>query len=96
MTQALVIQLARFGDLVQTKRLLCALAAEHSTHLCVDRSLAPLARLLYPQITVHPLAAHGGSPNELADFNRTVFAALALETFSCVYNLNHSPLNRAL
>jgi len=96
MTHALVFQLARFGDLVQTKRLLCTLAAEHSTHLCVDRSLAPLARLLYPKITVHPLAAHGGSLNEVADFNRTAFAALTTEQFSCVYNLNHSPLNRAL
>ena len=96
MTHALVFQLARFGDLVQTKRLLCTLAAEHSTHLCVDRSLAPLARLLYPQITVHPLAAHGGNLSEVADFNRTAFAALAAEKFSCIYNLNHSPLNRAL
>jgi ADP-heptose:LPS heptosyltransferase len=96
MTHALVIQLARFGDLVQTKRLMLTLAAEHSTHLCVDRSLAPLARLLYPQITVHPIAAHGGSQAELADFNRTAFAALAEENFRVVYNLNHSPLNRAL
>jgi ADP-heptose:LPS heptosyltransferase len=96
MTHALVIQLARLGDLVQTKRLVLTLAAEHSTHLCVDRSLAPLARLLYPQTRVHPIAAHGGSLNEVMDFNRPAFAALAAETFSCVYNLNHSPLNRAL
>jgi ADP-heptose:LPS heptosyltransferase len=96
MTHALVIQLARFGDLVQTKRLMLTLAAEHSAHLCVDRALAPLARLLYPQTTVHPIAAHGGSPAELASFNRSALAALAEENFSCVYNLNHSPLNRAL
>jgi len=96
MTHALIIQLARFGDLVQTKRLVLTLAAEHGTHLCVDRSLAPLARLLYPQTTVHPIAAHGGSPAELADFNRNALAALAAETFCCVYNLNHSPLSRAL
>ncbi|MCL2123218.1 MAG: glycosyltransferase family 9 protein, partial [Desulfovibrionaceae bacterium] len=96
MTHALVIQLARFGDLIQTKRLLLTLTMQHSTHLCVDRSLAPLARLLYPQITVHPLAAHGGSLNEVADFNHAAFAVLAAEKFSCVYNLNHSPLNRAL
>ena len=96
MTHALVIQLARFGDLVQTKRLLLTLAAEHGTHLCVDRSLAPLARLLYPRTTVHPIAAHGGSLAEVASFNRTAFADLAAERFHCVYNLNHSPLNRAL
>ncbi|MDR2696556.1 MAG: glycosyltransferase family 9 protein [Deltaproteobacteria bacterium] len=96
MTPALVIQLARFGDLVQTKRLVLTLAAEYSAHLCVDRSLAPLARLLYPQARVHPVAAHGGSPAEVADFNRAAFAALAAEGFHCVYNLNHSPLNRAL
>ena len=96
MKHALVIQLARFGDLVQTKRLVRTLTAEYSVHLCVDRSLAPLARLLYPQTTVHPIAAHSGSPAELTDFNRNAFAALALETFTCVNNLNHSPLNRAL
>ena len=96
MTRSLVIQLARFGDLVQTKRLLLTLAGERDTHLCVDRSLAPLARLLYPQITVHSLAAHGGSLNEVADFNHAALAALAAEKFNCVYNLNHSPLNRAL
>ncbi|MCL1985732.1 MAG: glycosyltransferase family 9 protein [Betaproteobacteria bacterium] len=96
MTQALVIQLARFGDLVQTKRLLLSLAAEWSIHLCVDRSLAPLARMLYPQATLHPVAAHSGDLTEVADFNRTAFARLAAEKFSCVYNLNHSPLNRAL
>ena len=96
MTHALIVQLARFGDLVQTKRLVCTLALEHSAHLCVDRSLAPLARRLYPQTTVHPLAVHGGSPAELADFNRDALAALAAQTFTCVYNLNHSPLNRVL
>ena len=96
MTHALIIQLARFGDLVQTKRLLLTLAAQHSTHLCVDRSLAPLARLLYPQTTIHPIAAHGGSLSEIATFNRAALAALATEKFSCVYNLNHSPLNRVL
>ena len=96
MTSALVIQLARFGDLVQTKRLILTLAAEHSTHLCVDRSLAQLARLLYPQTRVHPVAAHGGSPAEVAQCNRTAFAALAAEPFHCIYNLNHASLNHAL
>ena len=96
MTRALVIQLARFGDLVQTKRLVLTLAAQHGTHLCVDCSLAPLARLLYPHTTVHPIAAHGGSLRALADCNRATLDALAAENFTCVYNLNHSPLNRAL
>ena len=96
MTSALIIQLARFGDLVQTKRLLLTLAARHNTHLCVERSLAPLARLLYPQTTIHPIAAHGGSASEIAAFNRTALAALTAERFRRVYNLNHSPLNRAL
>ncbi|MDR0466540.1 MAG: glycosyltransferase family 9 protein, partial [Deltaproteobacteria bacterium] len=96
MTRALVIQLARFGDLVQTKRLALSLATEHHAHLCVDRSLAPLARLLYPHATVHAIAAHGGDLAEIAAFNRTAFAELAEENFRCVYNLNHSPLNRAL
>jgi len=51
---------------------------------------------LYPQATIHPVAAHGGNRAEVAECNRAAFAALAAENFHCVYNLNHSPLNRAL
>lgn len=104
MPRFLVVQLARFGDLVQTKRLILSLAAVPGAevHLCLDRSLEGLARLVYPGLALHPLTAHaaGTPPGEhaariLVD-NRRVFAELASLSFTTVYNLNFSGLNFAL
>ena len=100
----LVIQLARFGDLVQTKRLLLSLCAEPGSevHLCLDESLAPLARLLYPTVHLHPVTVHGTAlaklpPSEqariLLEKNVPAFRRLAAMPFELVYNLNFSPLN---
>jgi len=98
----LVIQLARFGDLVQTKRLLLTLLAEAEVHLCLDESLVPLARLLYPDAILHPVAAHGTALAKLPQAEQTrmllgtnipVFKALSGMAFDRVYNLNFSPLN---
>ncbi|HWR04222.1 MAG TPA: glycosyltransferase family 9 protein [Humidesulfovibrio sp.] len=100
----LVIQLARFGDLVQTKRLLHSLLAEPGAevHLCLDQSLAALARLLYPAVILHPVAAHGTALAKLPareqaaallSANLPVFRELAELDFGRVYNLNFSPLN---
>lgn len=139
MSKHLVIQLARFGDLVQTKRLLLSLlhgggrgegatAGSHAAtpagphaapdaeirtvpeagaaaevrrppevHLVVDASLAELARLVYPGVTVHAVCAHGGAPQkDVLAHNARAFAALAAERFDTVYNLNNSGLNTAL
>jgi ADP-heptose:LPS heptosyltransferase len=101
MKNYLVIQLARFGDLIQTKRLVATLAArpESVVHLCLDGSLADLARLVYPNAVLHPVTAHGtgldgpqAALRMLTD-NRRAFAELAAVDFETVYNLNFSPLN---
>lgn len=100
----LVIQLARFGDLVQTRRLMLSLLAEPGAevHLCIDQSLAALAAILYPTATLHPVTAHGTAlaklpPQEqalaLLSANVPAFARLAAADFDRVYNLNFSPLN---
>ncbi|MDP2847952.1 MAG: glycosyltransferase family 9 protein [Humidesulfovibrio sp.] len=100
----LVIQLARFGDLVQTKRLLLSLLAEPETevHLCLDRSLAGLAAILYPKVILHPVTAHGTALAKLSaeeqaqallTANVPAFRRLARLDFQRVYNLNFSPLN---
>ncbi|MBI5519699.1 MAG: glycosyltransferase family 9 protein [Desulfovibrio sp.] len=101
--RTLVIQLARFGDLVQTKRLLRSLiAGGGEVHLCLDRSLAELARLLYPEAVLHPVCAHGTGlgklpPQEqaaaLLAANIPAFRQLSALDFGRVYNLNFSPLN---
>lgn len=100
MKQYLIIQLARFGDLIQTKRLLMTLCRRNAhVHLCVDHSLAPLARLVYPTVTVHSIAAHGTgldadeAVQKLLMENRRSFAKLKAIDFDVIYNLNFSGLN---
>ncbi len=103
MKHHLIIQLARFGDLVQTKRLVHSLSgAGNEVHLLVDGSLVQLGRLLYPQAKIHSIYAHGPGvhgnlgPVQVFEHNRKVMQLLADLKFSQVYNLNFSGLNHAL
>jgi len=101
MKNYLVIQLARFGDLIQTKRLLATLSArcDGEVHLCVDTSLKPLAQLIYPDVVVHSITAHGTGLDastallKMLVENRQAFAELQAIDFDTVYNLNFSGLN---
>lgn len=101
MKHYLVIQLARFGDLLQTKRLLTTLCAEKeaSVHLCVDNSLKSLAELVYPNVTVHSITAHGTGLDRaeaiqaMLSGNSKTFSTLKTFNFEKVYNLNFSGLN---
>lgn len=97
----LVIQLARFGDLMQSKRLMATLMADPGieAHLAVDRSMAELARLVYPGVVVHALTAHAsgvGTAAQAAAANLPVFALLRELGFQRIYNLNFSGLNVAV
>ena len=95
----LVVQLARFGDILQTKRLVLSLAARGArVHLAVDRSLAGLAGRAFPDVVVHGLAAHGSGadPARVMTANMPVMASLRRMGFQAVYNLNLSGLNFAL
>lgn len=98
MKRHLVIQLARFGDLIQTKRLLLSLLAREDAevHLCLDKNLAPLAAILFPDLVLHPLSAHGGNGEDVFAGSRAAFAELKTLAFDQVYNLNYSGLNLAL
>jgi len=100
MARHLVVQLARFGDLIQTKRLILSLAAEDSAsvHLAVDDSLAALARATYPFAVVHALPAHAGgrAPADVLRLARGAFAALRGLDFASVYMPNFSGLAFAL
>lgn len=99
MTQFLVIQLARFGDILQTKRLILTLLTRGTVHLCVDASLAELARMVYPSssgVVVRPVHAHGQLDAVAFAHNMTLFSQLAAECFDEIYTLNHSGLNRAM
>jgi len=103
MKRALVIQLARFGDLIQTKRLMLSLAAgSFETHLAADHSLTGLARRIYPFAAVHGLAAHGlpgpASPEAAKAVlgNARVFDELKALDFDQVYCLNFSGMSMAM
>lgn len=111
MKRVLVVQLARLGDLIQTKRLVLSASLPDAdgrapeVHLLTDASLTPLARELYPAAVCHGLAAHGPERAALVDdpahlarvlANRGIFAELAGLDFERVYLLNHSGLSRAV
>lgn len=96
MPKHLVIQLARFGDIVQTKRLILSLMAQGEVHLCVDRSLQELARLVYPDLVVHGLPAHGCAEADVFRLGHAVLEELRAERFDAVYALNHAGLCRTV
>ncbi len=92
----IVLQTARFGDLVQTTRLLRSLEGRGELHLVVERGLASLARLLFPAAQVHALALYPADEAALAENNRDVLRELASLGADAVYNCNFSPLNAAV
>ncbi len=103
MADYLVVQLARFGDIIQTKRLIKSLEAEGNTvHLGLDASLAPVASIIYPQAVLHPLRAHAGAAgnSDVLGENARVFSALKnferQTGFAAVYILNRSLMASAL
>ena len=96
MAKFLVIQAARFGDLVQTKRLLLSLALRGEVHLAVDASLVPLAGLLYPFAELHALSVHGRPQAEALARNAGVLACWRGMHFDAVYNCNFSGTTAAL
>ncbi|MDE7240387.1 glycosyltransferase family 9 protein [Desulfovibrio sp.] len=96
MAKFLVVQAARFGDLVQSKRLILTLREQGDVHLAVDAGLAPLARLLYPGVAVHGLAFHGHDEAAAQARNLPAFADLRALAPDVVYNCNFSRLTGAL
>ena len=96
MPKFLVIQAARFGDLVQTKRLLLSLALRGEVHLAVDASLVPLARVLYPFAELHALSVHGRPEAEALARNTAMLIRWQGLHFEAVYNCNFSGATAAL
>lgn len=96
MEKNLIIQFARFGDLVQTRRLILGAQKLGDVHLLVDRSLGELARLIYPKVTVHELVLHRAPDENALLENEKVFGELAAENFDRVVNCNFSGLSGAV
>jgi len=95
----LVIQLARMGDLLQSKRLILSLEKTGRVWLVVDRSLKQLAELIYPRARILDIPAHGESVTDplsrLGEIKKQLSIISGLD-FSLVFNLNFSGLNFAL
>ena len=96
MFRQLVIQSARLGDLVQTRRLLLSLAGRGETHLAVDAGLAPLARVLYPFAHVHALPFYTADAARAAQEVSKVLHLWHELDFSAVYNGNYSSAGTSL
>ncbi len=95
----LVLQLARMGDLLQSKRLILSLEQTGAVWLVVDHSLKELAGVLYPRTRVLSLPAHAqeksGNRQTLED-TLGLLQTLRQKSFDLVFNLNFSGLNFAL
>ncbi len=96
MNEYLVIQAARFGDLVQTKRLIQTLIARGRVRLLVDRALTRLASLLYPKAQVSGFPFHTKpTVDDIADM-RAFLKQCTPQTITSVYNCNFSEMTAAL
>lgn len=100
MNAHLVIQLARFGDIIQTKRLIGGLLADpgNEVHLAVDSGLVELAAMIYPDVVVHGLPVHDprSDPATLIRSCAGTFSAWKAADMARVCNLNHSGFNHVL
>lgn len=96
MADALILQAARFGDLVQTRRLIKSLEDKYIVHICVDASLAGLAKILYPRAEIHSLFIHERADGDKIKNNMETLAELGAVNFKQVYNCNFSPLTAAI
>lgn len=96
MEELLVIQAARFGDLLQIRRLLKSLASSKRVHLCADSALQTLAKLLYPDAVFHPVQFHGKLDARGFLNNAAVFDELKRLNFAQIINCNFSRLTCAV
>ncbi|MBQ7618296.1 MAG: heptosyltransferase, partial [Desulfovibrio sp.] len=96
MEHVLVLQAARFGDLLQTKRLILSLQKRAAVSLLIDQSLAPLARLIYPEVEVIGLTLHGRLDEQAQVANRQIFQTLSATHFDRIYNCNLTGLTAAI
>lgn len=96
MKKFLVVQLARFGDIIQSKRLILALSAQGETTLLTDNSLLALAQTVYPGIRCIGLQASFSTAAQVWQENRKIFEILQKEQFDAVYCLNYPPLCQAI
>ncbi len=96
MEKNLIIQLARFGDILQSRRLIKSVQQEGDVALCVDKTQERLARHAYPDIEIIPLSAfHADKSAILAETQKT-FEYIQNEKYNTVYTMNSTGLSYAM
>ena len=96
MTKQLVTQLARLGDIVQTKRLMLSLKNEGELCMLVDKNLVDFARMLYPYAEIFGVDIHNTNASEIFENNLQSFKKLKEQEFDHVYALNHSSFSQRI
>ena len=96
MQKFLVIQLARFGDIIQSKRLILSLMAQGDVTLLIDSSLEPVAKIVYPSINIIGLPIIKANKTTLLTECQKIFQYLKNQNFDEVYALNHSSLCQSI
>ncbi len=96
MQKNLVVQLARFGDILQSRRLIKSLLSEGEVALCVDRTQEKVARLAYPDLEIIPLDAFKVEKNEILQKTKKTFDYIQAQKFNSLYTLNHTGLSYAM
>lgn len=96
MQNFLVIQLARFGDIIQSKRLILSLLEQGNVTLLIDNSLEAIAKIVYPTVSIIGLPILKANQQTIFNECKKIFAYLKTQNFDEVYPLNHSPLCQSI
>ena len=96
MAKQLVTQLARLGDIIQSKRLMLSLKNEGELCMLVDNSLIDLARIIYPYAEIFGVHIHNKNASQVLESNIHVFSELKQKNFDIVYPLNHSSFSQRI
>lgn len=94
MQKNLIIQLARFGDILQTKRLYLSLAQKGHVSFLVDKSMLELTKQVYPNSEVFGIPAFNTNIQEI--FTKVPPLLERLKGFDAVYPLNFSLLCQSI
>ncbi len=95
MQKNLVLQLARFGDILQSRRLIKSLKKKGSLALCVDKTQEKIAKLAYPDIEILPLQAFSSDAKNVLSENKKIFEYVKNAGFEEAYIMNHTSLSYA-
>ncbi len=101
MQKKLIFQIARFGDIAQTRRLIKSLmfdidGSKNEICLCVDKIYEKTAAFFYPDIEIIGLHAYNAQLSDVIHENRKIFASIKAKNFDEIYTLNYAQLTYSI